>query len=531
MIPPPLPHYAACAPLDTWVRMLTAPGSRVPLRYLPRLGVNLVLSTLSTIITLPERVILALLTRLRGGSSVPLSRRAVVVLGYYRTGTTHLHYLLSCDPRFITPKWYHTLAPQGWEVTWTVFRLLLVPFMGEKRPIDDVAYGPEWPTEDEFAIANSSNASPLTGRMTFPNETSYQFHRRFHFLEGLNAAELARWKRTLHSFLFKLSLVSPARTILLKTPAHTARVQHLVALFPPGHIKFVHISRDPAAVLESNLSINQRFNPYLLADPADVNALTRRIIGEYAQTMHALDRDRQALPPRTISDVRFEDLHADPLTQLRRIYAELGMEYTSELERRFVAYLTAVSAHKPRSAGRERSAVPQELAFITSRYGHDRPARPSLQLPTLPPRPPASSRATRLSFALVFAPAVIAVLWAIYSASTQLRQEWLVWPSGIVLGWLTLWAVRKGTVAYGIAAASITALLWFALTFTNTYTVTYDVNPHPPKPISFEEEIVPQTLNQFAKPRSLIWGAIGIVTAYRFASRRHVHPLGKDSLD
>jgi len=255
----PIPHYMACAPLDAWVRMLLTPGARPSVAALPRLVLNLVLSGLFTVVTLPERLVMGGWALVRGER--PVQRRAVVVLGYYRSGTTHLQYLLSCDPRMITPKWYHTLAPQAWVLTWSVLRLLLVPFMGEKRPIDDVAYGPEWPTEDEFAIANWSDASPLAGRMTFPNEKSYAVYRRFHFLEGLSEGEMLRWRRTMRDFLWKVSLLWPERMILLKTPAHTARVRELVKLFPPGAIKFVHISREPGAVLESNIAINQKFDP------------------------------------------------------------------------------------------------------------------------------------------------------------------------------------------------------------------------------------------------------------------------------
>lgn len=525
----PIPHYMACAPLDAWVRMLLTPGARPGVAALPRLGLNLTLSAFFTVVTLPERLVMGGLALARGER--PLQRRAVVVLGYYRSGTTHLQYLLSCDPRMITPKWYHTLVPQAWVVTWSVLRLLLVPFMGEKRPIDDVAYGPEWPTEDEFAIANWSDASPLAGRMTFPNEKAYEFYRRFHFLEGLSEGELRRWRRTMRGFLWKVSLLWPQKVILLKTPAHTARVRELVKLFEPGAVQFVHISREPGAVLESNIAINQRFDPYLLQDGADEGTLRRRITSEYAETMRALERDREGLPPGTIVDVRFEDLHADPLGELKRVYGTLGMEWTREVEQRCAAYLHAVKGHKPRTARGEKAAVPEELQWIGARYGHDRPACDQVELPSLPRKPGNAARSTRLAFALGFMPVLIGVYWAMYSAGTQLRQEWLVWPTGVVLGWLTLWAVRKGTTRLGIAAAVMTALVWFSLTFTNTYTVTYDVNPHPELAVSFTEEIVPQTLNQFGKPRSLIWGGIGILTAYRFASRRHVHPLGKDSLD
>src|SRR5574341_2131741 len=84
-------HFMALAPLDVWLRLLAHPGGSVPARYWPRLLFALLISTSVTMITLPERLLLAFFWRARrkpsGSTPAP-----VFILGYSRSGTTHLQY-------------------------------------------------------------------------------------------------------------------------------------------------------------------------------------------------------------------------------------------------------------------------------------------------------------------------------------------------------------------------------------------------------------------------------------------------------
>src|SRR5262245_15163377 len=138
----------AFAPLDAWARLLLAPRAAIPILYWPRLAFALFTSALATILTLPERVLLApVLYALSRRKPAALRAGPVFILGYFRSGTTHLHYLLSCDPRFRSPTWAETLAPQGFALSWAFLRLFMIPFVSAKRPQDDVAIGPSWPAE------------------------------------------------------------------------------------------------------------------------------------------------------------------------------------------------------------------------------------------------------------------------------------------------------------------------------------------------------------------------------------------------
>src|SRR5438477_447854 len=83
-------------------------------------------------------------------------------------GTLHLQYLLDCDPQLYSPRWVQTLAPQGFVFSWSVLRLLFIPFMPATRPVDALPFGPDVPSEDDFALCNWALASTLPGRSVLP---------------------------------------------------------------------------------------------------------------------------------------------------------------------------------------------------------------------------------------------------------------------------------------------------------------------------------------------------------------------------
>ena len=220
------------APLDAWVRLLFFPRAKVGLRYSLRLAIALTTSAIATIVTLPERLVLALLFRFRKQPNDP-NRAPIFILGYYRSGTTYLQYLLGRDPSLYTPRWLQALAPQGFVLSWSLLRFgLMLPFMGATRPVDALAFGPDVPAEDDIALSNWAAASALPGRMLLPQQ--HDFYDRFLYLNDLNGAELSRWRSYLEAFAQKISILASRRRLLFKSPSHTARVKALLRRVTSG---------------------------------------------------------------------------------------------------------------------------------------------------------------------------------------------------------------------------------------------------------------------------------------------------------
>jgi hypothetical protein len=540
----PSAHFMAFAPLDAWARVLRRAKVRISPRYWPRLAWCLFTSSIATVATLPERVALApiLAAAYRRSRSAQAAPPTLVILGYYRSGTTHLHYLLSCDPRFITPKWYQTLAPTGFLLSWEALRWLMTPFVSSTRPQDDVAIGPEWPAEDDFAVNNWTGACTMPGRMLLPS--AWERFAGLNDIAHAPEADRAAFGRALHGFCWKIRRLArgeASRILLLKTPAHTARMGELVRLFGgtatcSGAVKFIHLSRDPGAVLRSNVAMHSRFGSYFLEDYPGDEVIRERIIAEYDATERAFLRDAAALPAGTLSRVRYQDLIADPLGEIRRVYAELGLALTPEVEARFSAYLHTVSDYraasdKPKPAAGDSStprgtahgdSLPEQLAWMAAAFGHDKPAAAKVPLP-----PVVRDIEPRTPGVWLVAPVMIAVLigaaWLALAAAFRDRFDWLIWPAGIAIGLAALRAARGGTWTLGVWAAAVTLCTHLAVAYPATYLSSNDYWLR--DPIAWRD-IWDSTRDGLLAINNFVWTVLGVGTAYRFASRKHVRPPG-----
>ncbi len=368
----PYPHFMGLAPLDSVLALLFRVPAKVPVVLWPRLIVLLFFSALSTVLSLPERLAIAAWLRFRPRTVAP-HEAPIFVLGYFRSGTTWLQTLLSRDPALRSPIWLEALSPHTFVVTWAVLRVLLAPFLMLVRIRAVSPLGARLPAEDDFALCNWARTSLIAGRAVLPGQQD--FYNRFHDLERLTPEDQARWERHELAFVGKLMLIARGRRLVLKSPSHTARVRHLRRLFPGA--KFIHISRPPRAVFQSNLALIKGLqDTFRLSPPIDAERQEEMIVAEYLATMDRYIADRASIPPGDLAELRLQDLTADPVGELKRVYGELGLPFSETFRQRLVQQLTAPRQRKPldhpplTAAQAARAARLDPLGPL---FGHDRP--------------------------------------------------------------------------------------------------------------------------------------------------------------
>jgi hypothetical protein len=281
-----------------------------------------------------------------------------------------------------------------------------------------------------------------------------EFYDRYYDLDRLTPEELERWKRYQVAFIRKLSLVSRGRRLLLKSPAHMARIRYLRELFPGA--KFVHISRPPQRVFQSNLilwrTLQETFGLQRPPPRQHQEELTAR---EYLSAEEHYLADRSLIPAGDLAEVRLQDLSADPIGELKRIYRELGLPWSTVHESRLPPLLITLD-ERPRSRHPELTDAQRthvaRLEEIARSFGHDRPARPAAERPKVVETPP------NLAAGLirgVLAAAVCLVVWEWVEPWFGIFLGILAWPVGIAIGY----AVRGGAAARSNAMGWIAALL------------------------------------------------------------------------
>ena len=250
-----------------------------------------------------------------------LDNPPLFVLGHWRTGTTLLHELLVQDPRHTAPTTYECFAPGHFIISRISAVWLLRFLLPARRPMDNMPVGWLRPQEDEFALCNLGLPSPYL-TMAFPNEPPQD--QEFLTLEHVSPEALGKWKRTFKRFLCEIGFRSKrGRRIVLKSPPHTARVKVLLEMFPDA--KFVHIVRDPCTVFSSTMHLWTTLYATQGLQVPNYAGLDERVLQTLVDMYRRFEMDRELIPAGNICEIRYEQLVADPLAEMERVYAELGL--------------------------------------------------------------------------------------------------------------------------------------------------------------------------------------------------------------
>jgi hypothetical protein len=244
----------------------------------------------------------------------------IFILGHWRSGTTHLHYLLDQDPALATPSTYQCAFPHSFASAGPGHRRLLERFAPEGRPQDNMPVGFDAPQEDEMALALMCLKSPYLG-WAFPRQE--RRYRRYLSFGEATEDDRRTFMQALRLLLRKLSYVYRL-PLVLKSPGHTARLPMLAEAYPEA--RYILITRDPYEVFQSSLYFHEAWRrSFAFLQKPDVSGMDERVLTLYQEMYEAFFENEHLLPADRFHRIRFEDLRADPVGELRRLYAAIGL--------------------------------------------------------------------------------------------------------------------------------------------------------------------------------------------------------------
>lgn len=250
--------------------------------------------------------------------AMPLPDDPVVIVGHWRSGTTFLHQLLALDPQTATARNSLTVAPQVAVLLKPWLVPLLQRWMSRTRPIDAVPWSAQDPQEDEIGLARLTVDTNMAG-VAFPQHYPHHFRRCV-------LATTPEFERQLLQFtqLTWLHDGDGRRRLVIKNPAHTARVPQLLKLFPKA--RFVLLKREPIASIRSLVQVKQTLAHLVgLQAPLDAVIQVEETVAAHCALLEAFERSRPLIPAGQLVEVAYEDLIADPLATTERIYRELQL--------------------------------------------------------------------------------------------------------------------------------------------------------------------------------------------------------------
>jgi hypothetical protein len=254
----------------------------------------------------------------------------IVIAGLPRTGTTHLHNLISADPSWRSLAYWESLEPV---------------LADAERPA---------PGEPDPRIERTANALGMVD-LFMPHfkrmheMTVEHVHEEIQLLAVAGStmlfetmAPMPSWRdwytatdqRPAYDYLRRILQVlswqrGGGKRWVLKSPQHLEQLPVVRSVFPDATYVVTH--RDPVAVTAS-LVMMMSYTLRMVSDEIDVPE-----VGHYwAERAHDLLggalRDRDVLPDDQTVDVVFHEFMADDIAAVRRIYEVAGQPFTAHVQ-------------------------------------------------------------------------------------------------------------------------------------------------------------------------------------------------------
>jgi len=284
-------------------------------------------------------------------------RKPLVIVGLPRTGTTLLHQLLAQDPSARVPRLWELLqpspppcpealaaAPRRKQAEQMIRRALaFAPHFQALHPLS--ATGPE---ECIFLFQHTFMSVVFEAYGEVPDYITWLLHQ-----------DLTPAYRYYQQQLQLLQWRWPGDHWVLKSPHHLFFLDVLLTVFPDACVVQTH--RDPATALASLCSLMATTRS-LYSHGVAAQRLGAPCLATWGIALDRMLRVRAATDPARFYDLYYEDLLADPIAAVYRIYAYFGYTATPGMEVDMQRWLAAHPQH--------RYGVHQ---YALSQFGLDRP--------------------------------------------------------------------------------------------------------------------------------------------------------------
>jgi hypothetical protein len=258
----------------------------------------------------------------------------IVIVGLPRTGTSHLHNLISSDPALRALPYWEALEP-----------VLPAPVpAGEPDPrlaatqvgLDVLdAAAPLFQRMHEMTVDNVHEEIQLLAidfsSMLFETMALMPTWRDY-YLGHDQTPHYAYLKQVLQV----LTWLRGGQRWVLKSPQHCEQIQPLLNVFPDA--TFVVTHRDPVSVTVSVVTMLTYAARMSVAHPDPV-AHGRYWSQRVEELLRGCERDRDLIPDDQAIDVRFHEFMADDFAMVERIYDVAGQPMTADARAGMDAFL------------------------------------------------------------------------------------------------------------------------------------------------------------------------------------------------
>lgn len=265
----------------------------------------------------------------------------VFINGLWRSGTTHLHYMMARDPQFGYLKNHQAFTFNMSLLSMDKLNSILNIFLPKRRPQDNVKITLDDPAEEEQPFATITHRSSIHS-FFFPKNQEY--FNRYHLFQGISEEERELWKRDYLFLLQNIRYYSRKEQLLLKNPHNTGRIKELLEMFPEA--KFIFIHRDPFRVYNSTLKLYDKMIRTQFLQQCSDQEIEQIILQNNKKILQKYLAERSLVPPGNLVEISFEELEKSPIDTVERIYKKINLKGFESAKPAMQEYLDSVKEYK-----------------------------------------------------------------------------------------------------------------------------------------------------------------------------------------
>lgn len=297
----------------------------------------------------------------------------IVIAGLQRTGTTHLHNLLSADPNLRFLPYWESLEP--------VLAPGAEPPVGEPDPrlaLTEVALEfqervmPHFKRMHEMTVDHAHEEIHLLAidfsTMLFESVVALPSYRDYY-----TSHDQRPHYAFLRTCLKALTWLRGGTRWVLKSPQHIEQIPALLETFPDATVIFTH--RDPVSVLASTITM-LAYGARMHQSEVDTAGLGAYWTDRTEHMLQACVRDRDQVVPSRSTDVLFHEYMKDDMAVIEQIYELADQPLPDSSRAAMSAYMEAHPRgrfgridYKLADFGLDASEVRARMQFYVDRFG------------------------------------------------------------------------------------------------------------------------------------------------------------------
>jgi hypothetical protein len=256
--------------------------------------------------------------------SVQIDLEPVFILGYFRSGTTHLQKLISLNQRHTTFNIFKTYFPDSFLVLEPILKPILEILFKSleiRNPIHRKPFSWDLPGEEDIALTLYPSRVAFNWLHGFPHRYNEVIENSLNFTDE---KDKSLYKKLHLNLVKKLSLSSKNKRVILKSPANTARIKTLLELYP--NAKFIYIERDKEETIESNRYLWDVVTKAVY-EKVDLQRRDEIIVDTMNLFKERFIKDRELISSSNLIELSFSELLKNPKECYRDIHDHLGLIY------------------------------------------------------------------------------------------------------------------------------------------------------------------------------------------------------------